>query len=228
MSKAAAEMMARPDVQAGLSRILRRHQGGVDESAPKRNGRPTDFDPYIVAEAAGMLQMGATDGEVCDAMGISRQTFYKWVRDVPGFADIINSSKAAIKRVEASLFNRAVGKAEKLTTITDADGKVSKRVEKLPPDPRAQHLYLLNRSPDRWRNRTEHELIVPVDDTPALPAEEQDVRKLALAAIALMREAGDAAPLIEASAAAQPDPVSYDDEYEEIEDDEEQDEDFDI
>lgn len=190
MSKAAIEMMARPDVQAGLSRILRRHHGGPDESAPKRQGRPTDYDPYIVAEAAGMLQMGATDSEVCDAMGISRDTFYRWVMIVPGFSDIINSSKAAAKRVEASLFNRAVGAVQKKTLTTDPEGKVTERVEHLPPDPRAQHLWLLNRSPDRWRNRTEHELIVP-DAGPELSPEEQDTRRLALAAIALMNEAAE-------------------------------------
>lgn len=190
MSKAAIEMMSRPDVQAGLSRILRRQQGGVDESAPKRVGRPTDYDPYIVAEAAGMLQMGATDSEVCDAMGISRDTFYRWVMIVPGFSDIINSSKAAAKRVEASLFNRAVGKVQKKTLTTDPDGKVTEKVEHLPPDPRAQHLWLLNRSPDRWRNRTEHELIVP-EAGPEMSPEEFDMRRLALAAIALMNEAAE-------------------------------------
>lgn len=190
MSKAAIEMMSRPDVQAGLSRILRRQQGGVDESAPKRRGRPSDYDPYMVAEAAGMLQMGATDQEVMDAMGISHQTFYRWVNVVPGFGDIINSSKAAAKRVEASLFNRAVGKVQKKTLTTDPDGKVTEKIEHLPPDPRAQHLWLLNRSPDRWRNRTEHELVVPIPDAEISP-EEQDTRRLALAAIALLGEAAE-------------------------------------
>lgn len=190
MSKAAIEMMSRPDVQAGLSRILRRQQGGVDESAPKRHGRPSGFDPYMVAEAGGMLQMGATVEEVCDAIGISVPTFYRWVRDIPGFREIMERSKGAITRVEQSLFSRAVGKAVKRTTIKDPDGKITERIEELPPDPRAQHLMLLNRAPDRWRNRTEHELIVP-DAGPELSPEEQDTRRLALAAIALMNEAAE-------------------------------------
>lgn len=99
-------------------------------------------------------------------------------------------SKGAIARVEQSLFSRAVGKSVKRTTIKDPDGKITERVEELPPDPRAQHLMLLNRAPDRWRNRTEHELIVP-ETGPALSPEEQDMRRLALAAIALMNEAAE-------------------------------------
>lgn len=227
MSKAAIEMMARPDVQAGLSRILRRQQGGVDESAPKRNGRPTDYDPYIVAEAAGMLQMGATDGEVCDAMGISRDTFYRWVNIVPGFSDIINSSKAAAKRVEASLFNRAVGAVQKKTLTTDPEGKVTEKVEHLPPDPRAQHLWLLNRSPDRWRNRTEHELIVP-EAGPDLSPEELDTRRLALAAIALMNEAAEQPLTLDAVASYDEQPTESDDGIDDQEDWEGEPEDLDL
>jgi len=229
MSTEAVDRRTRP-VPTGISRKLRRMIGSEDESAPKRQGRPSDFDPYMVAEAAGMLNAGATDAEVCEALGITSATFYRWVRDIPGFREAVTNSKAAAIRVEASLYGRAVGKAVKRVVTTEADGTVTERVEHLPADPRAQQLYLLNKAPDRWRNRTEHQLVVPVDDTPALPAEEQDVRKLALAAIALMREAGDAAPLIEqAGAEPVPDPAPYDDEeYEEIEDDEEQDEDFDI
>lgn len=174
----------------GISRTLRRAVGGPDESAPKRTGRPTDYDPFMVAEAAGMIQMGATDGEVCEALGISSATYYRWVHVVPGFRETIERSKGALMRVENSLFSRAVGKAKKRVTITDADGRVSERVEELPPDPRAQHIWLTNKSPDKWRNRTEHELVVP-ETAPDLSPEEQDTRRLALAAIALMNEAAE-------------------------------------
>lgn len=137
-----------------------------------------------------MLQAGATVEEVCEAIGISVATFYRWVRDIPGFREAMEKSKAAITRVEQSLFSRAVGKAVKRTTIKDPDGKITERIEQLPPDPRAQHLMLLNRAPDRWRNRSEHELIVPIADAEVSP-EEQDTRRLALAAIALLGEAAE-------------------------------------
>lgn len=137
-----------------------------------------------------MLNAGATDMEVCEALGITSATFYRWVRDIPGFREAVTNSKAAAIRVEASLYGRAVGKATKRIVTTEADGTVTERVEHLPADPRAQQLYLLNKAPDRWRNRTEHELIVP-ETGPALSPEEQDMRHLALAAIALMNEAAE-------------------------------------
>lgn len=178
---------SRPE-PTGISRTLRRITGGEDESAPKRNGRPSDFDPYMVAEAAGMLNAGSTDTEVCEALGITSATFYRWVRDIPGFREAVTNSKAAAIRVEASLYGRAVGKATKRIVTTEADGTVTERVEHLPADPRAQQLYLLNKAPDRWRNRTEHELIVP-EIGPDLSPEELDTRRLALAALALFSEA---------------------------------------
>lgn len=179
----------------GISRTLRRFTGGADESAPKRQGRPSDFDPYMVAEAAGMLQAGATVIEVCEAIGITEPTFYRWVRDVPGFSKCVAQGKAAQLRVEASLYGRAVGKAKKRTITTNADGSTVERVEELPPDPRAQHIYLMGRGGPDWLPRQQHELIVP-DAGPELSPEELDTRRLALAAIALMNEAAEQ-PLLE-------------------------------
>lgn len=144
-----------------------------------------------------MLQMGATDLEVCEALGISSATFYRWNHTIPGFREAVQNSKGANARVEQALYGRAVGKATKRTTTTEPDGKVTTRVEELPPDPRAQAIWLHNRNPDRWKQRTEHELIVP-EAGPELSPEEQDTRRLALAAIALMNEAAEN-PLIEAS-----------------------------
>lgn len=194
----------------GISRTLRRATGGPDESAPKRVGRPLDYDPYMVAEAAGMLQAGATVEEVCEAVGISDTTFYRWVRDVPGFSGAVARGKAAQSRVEASLYGRAVGKAKKRTVTTNADGTVVERVEELPPDPRAQHIYLMGRGGTDWAPpRQQHELIVP-ETGPDLSPEELDTRRLALAALALFSEAEDQ-PLTLDAVASYDEPTEADD-----------------
>lgn len=232
MSKAATATKPR---ERGILPYLRRANPDLvqaaREAAPKRGAGPeVAIDPFMVAEAAGMIKQGATDLEVCDAIGVSHATFYRWVAQVPGFAELLQAPKqTANSRVEQAMFRRALGGVKRTVTI-GPDGAKTERVEELPGDARAQGLWLMNKDKLNWKPpRAEHELIVPMgDDVPALPPEEQDVRKLALAAIALMREAGDAAPLIE-QAGTEPVPadVSYDDEDEEI-DDEEQDEDFDI
>lgn len=189
---------SRPE-PTGISRTLRRATGGPDESAPKRQGRPLDYDPYMVAEAAGMLQAGATVGEVCGSLGITEPTFYRWVRDVPGFSKCVAQGQAAVRRVEASLFSRAVGQAKKRIITTNPDGTVTERVEELPADPRAQHIYLMGRGGTDWANKQEHTLVVP-EAGPELSPEELDTRRLALAAIALMNEAAEQPLTLDATA----------------------------
>lgn len=179
----------------GISRTLRRAVGGPDESAPKRTGRPSDYDPFMVAEAAGMAQMGATDAEICAALGITHDTFYRWVRIVPGFSDAIKRGEAINDRVERSLLQRALGGTRKVVT-TDGEKRVEK-IEEVAPDTTAQIFWLKNRRRDRWADRQEHELVVPVDDN--VSPEEQDTRRLALAAIALMNEAAEQPLTIDAS-----------------------------
>lgn len=188
---------AKDPARLGISRTLRRAVGGPDESAPKRVGRPTDYDPFMVAEAAGMAQMGATDAEICAAIGINHDTFYRWVRIVPGFSDAIKRGEVHNDRVERTLLQKALGGTKKTVTI-DSDGKRVEKIEEVAGDTTAQIFWLKNRRRDRWADRQEHELVVPVDDS-ASP-EEQDTRRLALAAIALMNEAAESPLTIDAVA----------------------------
>ena len=176
---------AKDPARLGISRTLRRAVGGPDESAPKRVGRPTDYDPFMVAEAAGMAQMGATDAEICAAVGITHDTFYRWVKIVPGFSDAIKRGEAINDRVERSLLQRALGGTKKSIT-TDGEKRVEK-IEDVAPDTTAQIFWLKNRRRDRWADRQEHELVVPIDD--GASPEELDTRRLALAALALFSEA---------------------------------------
>lgn len=188
----------------GISRTLRRAVGGPDESAPKRVGRPTDYDPFMVAEAAGMAQMGATDAEICAAIGINHDTFYRWVRIVPGFSDAIKRGEAHNDRVERTLLQKALGGTKKTVTV-DSDGKRVEKIEEVAGDTTAQIFWLKNRRRDRWADRQEHELVVPVDDS--VSPEEQDTRRLALAAIALMNEAAEQPLTIDASYDEQQEPA---------------------
>jgi len=198
---------AKDPARLGISRTLRRAVGGPDESAPKRIGRPTDYDPFMVAEAAGMAQMGATDAEICAAVGITHDTFYRWVRSVPGFSDAIKRGEVHNDRVERTLLQKALGGTKKTVTV-DSDGRRVEKIEEVAGDTTAQIFWLKNRRRDRWADRQEHELVVPVDDS--VSPEEQDTRKLALAMIALMNEAAEQ-PLTLDAVASYDQPMEADD-----------------
>jgi hypothetical protein len=139
----------------------------------------------MLQHAALMAQHGSTDAEIAEALGVSTVTLYAWMKLRPDFLNAIRSAKdIPDERVKRNLFHQAI------------EGNVT-----------AQVFWLKNRRPQEWRDRHETELIVPVDDT---PPEQIDVRRMALAAIALIREAPDA-PMIDAQPVAQTEEPESDD-----------------
>jgi hypothetical protein len=151
--------------------------GHVDrEPVPrsKRMGRPTDFEPHMVAMAAALARHGATDEEITEELGISTATFYRWYHEMPDFREAVRNAKdGPDERVKRSLFKSA-----------------------LEGNSQAQQFWLKNRKRADWNAASDVNVVVPMADAPQLDAEQTDVRTLALAAIALIREAPDA-PVIE-------------------------------
>lgn len=170
---------------------MRRVRGAdyVDEPPAKRKrGRPSDYEPWMLQQAARMAHAGMTDAEIASELSISVATLYNWMSDRPDFLEAIRSAKhAPDERVKRSLFDQALA------------GNTT-----------AQIFWLKNRRPQEFRDRQEHELVVPVD-APSLSGEDTDIRHLALAALALIQEAGNT-QVIDQS------PVTYD-AHEESEDD---------
>ena len=102
-------------------------------------------------------------------MGISRTTFYAWMKAYPVISDAIKEGKAPVDvQVEDALLKRAKGYSYKETyveyglseTERDENGapkKIIKNVrvveKEVPPDVGAAALWLKNRRPDKWRDR---------------------------------------------------------------------------
>lgn len=207
--------------KAAMKRAL-----GADYEAPeprtkvrRTRGRPSDFEPWMIQKAAALAAAGATDLEICQELGVDVRTLYRWKQDRPDFRQAVEQGKLLVdERVERSLLQRALGGVKRKVTL-NAQGEVEQTViEDVPGSDRAQLMWLFNRRPEKWRQRTEHELIVPVDQ-PATTPEQLDVRRMALATIALLREAPDA-PTIEGSVVAPYDTQEEPDSYDPLEEDE--------
>ena len=102
-------------------------------------------------------------------MGISRGTFYDWIKKFPDISDAIKKGKEVVDyEVQQTLFKSALGyKTKETRTETYADGG-SKTIiieRDVPPNVTAQIFWLSNRRPDKWRRKPE-----PVPDTTALKA----------------------------------------------------------
>lgn len=123
-------------------------------------GRPTDFRPEFVEQAAKLCELGATDMELADFFKVDVRTIYRWRNENEEFCQAVIAGKDACdNRVERSLYNRAVGysfPAVKIFMPSGADEPVyAPYVEHVPPDSGAAMNWLKNRRGDKWREKTE-------------------------------------------------------------------------
>jgi transposase len=131
----------------------------------RSRGRPSDFEPEMIAQAAALARDGATDADIAEALGIARQTIYVWYNRYPEFRDALKAAKSSFdERIERRL-------------AQDAEDGVTT----------AQIFWLKNRRPQEWRDRRETEIIVP--ETGVSDEDGISNRQLAMAALALMAEA---------------------------------------
>ena len=109
--------------------------------------------------------------EVCNNVGISRQTFYNWLNDNPEFAQAVEDANNELldkMNIEAkkSLMKKIKGYdiiETHVTTVPGKDGnpviKEQKNVKKhIAADTAAIIFTLTNRDPEHWRNRQSTEV----------------------------------------------------------------------
>lgn len=65
---------------------------------PKGVGRPTKYHPDLCEFLPAMFERGESVSEVCVALSLSKETFYRWVEEHPEFS---NAYKAGLARSEA-------------------------------------------------------------------------------------------------------------------------------
>lgn len=137
-----------------------------------------------------------TDFEVAEEFGVSIATLGRWMTADPVFAEALQlGSDLANNRVERALYHRAVGysyRSEKIMTRSLPDGGSEivrvPCIEHVPPDKTAMIFWLKNRRPDLWADVVDHNVRGSVDVNDAA----QDPRTLAMALLAVMREAVEA------------------------------------
>ncbi|WP_292210624.1 helix-turn-helix domain-containing protein [Mesorhizobium sp.] len=123
-------------------------------------GRPTDYDPAYVEQAAKLCALGATDKELADFFGVATSTIYLWRNLHVEFSEaVIAGKESADARVERALYNRAVGYTFESEKVFQAQGEIIRAdiLEHVPPDPAAAMNWLKNRQPNRWRDKQEVE-----------------------------------------------------------------------
>lgn len=142
----------------------------AEEAAPV--GRPTDYKPEYVEQAAKLCELGATDEEMGDFFKVSTRTIYRWKNEYPEFCQALKIGKdAADQRVERSLYQKATGyyvveqESHKLKIDQYKEEIEVVDVEKyVQPDTTAGIFWLKNRKGAEWRDKKEVEVTVNHED----------------------------------------------------------------
>lgn len=141
-------------------------------SAPKGNqfakgnsggGRTSSYDPEQIPLIEKMCELGATDLDIADSLGVSESTIRLWKTTHKEFAAALKVGKESVdKNVERSLYRRAMGfEHDTIKIFCDAkSGEVTQVPyrEVVPPDTTACIFWLKNRKGKDWRDKSEVEI----------------------------------------------------------------------
>lgn len=111
-------------------------------------------DPEIIALAARASDAGFTSAEIARLLGIGETTLRTWCVDHAALRAAIRVGKdGADDRVEAALYQRAVGFEREIEKVLVVDGAAQRVTvsEYYPPDVGAASKWLHNRRPQIWR-----------------------------------------------------------------------------
>jgi len=125
------------------------------------------YSEELIEKLCKHLKQGATITSTCQAIGISRETFYDWMKKKPDVSDTIKKAMAIPdQKVENALYKSAImghRYTEKEYKGVAVGEKVKmilvKKVRKfIPPNVTAQIFYLKNKQPDEWKDRQDIDL----------------------------------------------------------------------
>ena len=119
------------------------------------------------------LEQGMSNRDAIKSVGLTEETFYKWLRDKSEFSEAVHKAKEigdkiAINDVERSLLDLAKGfeyeevRTEYESKLNDKTGKYEPTIKKqvrtkkrVVPSTEAIKFFLTNKAPEQWKNRIE-------------------------------------------------------------------------
>ena len=135
-------------------------------------GRPSKYKPEFASQASKLCSLGATDRDLADFFEVTEQTLNNWKGAHPEFFESLKLAKEeADKRVEQSLYRRALGYSHDAVHVSNYQGEITLTpiVERYPPDTAACIFWLKNRKPDQWRDKTDVDVNMKPADVTAEP-----------------------------------------------------------
>ena len=128
-----------------------------------KRGRKSAYETTIKPrfnEISEWLRNGATEKQVYENLGIGKDAFYKYKREMPEFNELIKKGRETlVKQLRGALVKKAFGfqyVETKKIKYTDENGEQKERVEETTktalPDVAALNLCLKNYDSEEWAN----------------------------------------------------------------------------
>lgn len=121
-------------------------------------GRPCMKDQIPEFQLEFLYRIGCIDAQVCEFFAIDEDTLNNWKKKYPEFFSAIKDwKKDADGKVVKSLFESACGYKHEEDKIFNDNGKplIVPTIKHYPPDYRSMSLWLRNRLPAEWRDKTD-------------------------------------------------------------------------
>lgn len=120
-------------------------------------GRPTKYNESFHPKLVELLaRNGLTDSQISEELEISEATLYTWKQEHPLFLEAMQRGKQNIdKQVESTLLKRALGFSQQEEKPFHYKGEpvIVSYERHYEPDVNAIRIWLMNRCPDRWRDK---------------------------------------------------------------------------
>lgn len=167
---------ATPETESGG--IPEPEWGEVDEP----NHGNSKYKQAYNQQAYRLCLLGATDKHLADFFGVSEQTINNWKMAHDDFFESIKVGKMmADANVAESLYHRSIGYSHPHTHVSVIENEVvlTELTKHYPPDTKAAFIWLKNRQPTLWRDKTE--IKADINITPIPWDELREITKNAVA-----------------------------------------------
>lgn len=126
----------------------------------------TEYHPSYAARARDLCMLGCNEVEIAAVLGISVGFLRAWREHYEDFNQAwMDGTYHASTKVLAALFKRAIG--YEVTTWKETQNGMMRELKHIEPSVPACVFWLVNKHPDQWKSKIEHEVgagvIIPVD-----------------------------------------------------------------
>lgn len=141
-------------------------------------GRPSKFDSIDLEQVEKLAVLGWTDEQMAGFFKVTPQTWHNWKKAHPKFFDALKNWKdQADKRIERSLYERAMGYSHPDTKFATHEGVITDQKEYIKhyaPDTTACIFWLKNRNTKEWRDKRELDMNANINTRELSDKELQD------------------------------------------------------